>query len=225
MRSLLGAARFQQEKIYGERQRRGEHSKHCPIRADRRELYREQGRRVYGRARNQAHRIPPARSEQAELSHRRRAYERTHKRGRKSGSRHRQTRKAARFRQTYSGRPRQDRRPRGSERKRHALGRGICRAHRRHSGQARARGYAEHGAAGQVRLLLHSGYGQKQDKPYGKVSKRGYSKTRKLRNLSRFPKNSKYRRVLPYPARCLSGLLPRYRTADSSRISSLRGIL
>ena len=105
MRSLLGAAHFQQKEIHGERQRRGEYPKHCPLRADRRELYREQRRRVYGRARNQAHRIPPARSEQTELSHRRRAYERTHERGRKSGSRHRQTRKAARFRQTYSGRP------------------------------------------------------------------------------------------------------------------------
>ena len=167
MRSLLGAAHFQQKEIHGERQRRGEYPKHCPLRADRRELYREQRRRVYGRARNQAHRIPPARSEQAKLSHRRRAYERAHERGRKSGSRHRQTRKAARFRQAYSGRPATDRRPRGSERKRHTLGRGICRAHRRHSGQARARGYAEHGAAGKVQLLLHSGYGQEQNKPYG----------------------------------------------------------
>lgn len=167
MRSLLGAAHFQQKETHGERQRRGEHSKHYPIRADRRKLYREQRRRVYGRARNQAHRIPPARSEQAELSHRRRAYERTHGRGRKSGSRYRQTRKTARLRQAYSGRPATDRRPRGSERKRQPLGRGIRRAHRRHSGQARARGYAEHGAAGKVQLLLHSGYGQEQNQPYG----------------------------------------------------------
>ena len=69
--------------------------------------------------------------------------------------------------QAYSVRPATDRRARGSERKRQPLGRRIRRTHRRHSGQARARGYAEHGTAGQVQLLLHSGYGQEQNKPYG----------------------------------------------------------